>query len=240
MNKKDFPAKVILLLSRVFNISQTEVENLHRLIREYDGHLNVVMHPNTILHMETSKEIFTNFFIDLLSKHISQLHSSSVVPPSPTILFMDEEFATRFLDHLEKRVGARLSDAGIYIIMTKFDYGVPNDQFERDFTEFETDIDHNLRGNIEDEHLRRWFALTRVFGLLGVKSITASGGFIGAYPLEQSDINRCLGDFIKNMRMSFPVDISEHSIYKDGLSREYLKSVGYELNQVRPKNKRHK
>lgn len=233
LNKKEISDEAYKFVGTFLNITKKDVDALADQIKRFKGHVRVVMHPNALAGHELGKEFVKDYFVRLLKQHIRCIHDETAEQVCPTFLFIEENKLERMKDTLEKSIGQGLEKNGLYLIPTEFDYGSPS--VEKRI--LSADFIGKIRGeDIETEkrEIKRtgWSGLNFLFMLLGIRSVTASGGFIGARPLLEADVDRCLGDFVEYMRGILKVDISPNSLYKDGLSREYLKEVEFELKQT--------
>lgn len=217
------------------NLTKPELNFLSKRIKEVKGHIRVIMHPYA-LGVE-----FNTFVSRTLGQHmatVSRPESSGVI--APTFIFVEDYLLTMYKETLEKVAGVDLTKLGIILIPTFLDQGRPSDDFLKIGDEFEKKyygktlkFNGPIRKKEEQDMIKSFYFLINVFRIIGVKSVTASGGFIGGMPLHEAEMDRCLGSLVEFLRKGdIKVDISKHVKYKDGLSRDVLRDTGVPLKET--------
>lgn len=226
----------IRFLCDELNLVESELNLLRKKISEVKGHVRVIMHPYGM-----GKEFTFKYLRLVVAQHLDSINKyEGSSRNSPSFIFVEDFLMEEYKEFLEKVTGVNLTKLGIILIPTFFDEGRPSDGFLEIGDKFDQKyfgklIDNHINDNKKEDkdRVRSFYYLVRVFKMLGIKSIHASGGFIGAAPFKDAEMARCLGTLIEYMRRGgFKIDISKHVKYKDGLSRVMLKDVGVPVKET--------
>lgn len=244
LSKQERASLLEKMCLEIFNLSKTELKTLEERVAKFGGHVRCVMHPLSL--MGSHADIVDPDSIPKQVAHFAKIFKQSVKSEGelvPTFVFLEngsQENERQFLESF----GHGLERNGLYILYTETDKGRPGEEIlsagEKTLPIFKPDFKKL------SEKEKAWFSLLAAFSIVGVKSVTVSGGFVDAVEVGkevEEEINRkifldrCLGNLIEQLRLyNFKVDISNSVVYRGGYSREKIKESGAVLKETGKKN----
>lgn len=221
-------------MEEFFGVDRVALTKLQERVLSCRGHVRFFMHPVALSSVEPISEgdhhKVLNVFIETLFQNKNNQKTSLI------FLLLPESYSSQVVEDLEYKIGKKMSELGCLVIDTHGDKGNISLKYFDLFVKYRKLFnipDEILGANNPDKHAIVWICLGMLLHLYLVESGTCYGGFLGLgsdfnYQDVNKGIDRCLGIFVKYMRYfgKLKLDISNHVVYKDGLTRQLLRENG--------------
>jgi hypothetical protein len=227
-------------MEEFFGVDKDTLTKMQERVLSCKGHVRFFMHPVALDSVEPvsegDHEKVLSVFIETLSQNKNNPKSAL------TLLLLPERYSAQAVNNLEKIIGKKLSEIGCLVVNTLGDTGNLSLRYFDLFVKYKKLFsipDEMLDSKKPDKHAILWICFGMLLSFYSIRSGTCYGGFIGlSHDSILEDVNketdRCLGIFINAMRYlgKLQLDISNHVVYKDGLTRESFKEAGGKLKDT--------
>jgi hypothetical protein len=227
-------------MEEFFGVDKDILTKIQERVLFCKGHVRFFMHPVALESVEPVSEGDHKKVLDVFIETLFQNQNNPKA--ALTFLLLPEEYSAKDVSNLEQIIGKKLSEIGCLVINTRGDTGNLSLRYFDLFVKYKKLFsipDEMLDSKKPDKHAILWICFGMLLSFYSIRSGTCYGGFIGlSHDSILEDINketdRCLGIFIKAMRYlgKLQLDISNHVVYKDGLTRENFKEAGGKLKDT--------